>query len=221
VVGKLVQDACLQLKTRLTEAGLLVEGASALAFRQACQAYIARLGELRGFAKYQQPAGIDWDDAKYVGDAYATYAWAVYVAEVTVDLDTFEVAVDDFTTVQEVGRVVHPILAAGQIEGGVAQGVGFALYEKIVWREGRMANGRMTNYIVPTAADAPRIHVTFVEKDSPFGPGRGAKGIGELPMDGTAPAVANSLEQALGVQVDEIPVTPEMLMELMQKGAAH
>ena len=71
-----------------------------------------------------------WDDEKYQGDAYGTYAWAVYVAEVTVDTTTYETHVDDFVAVQEVGRVINPVLAAGQIEGGVAQAIGFALYEE-------------------------------------------------------------------------------------------
>jgi CO/xanthine dehydrogenase Mo-binding subunit len=79
-----------------------------------------------------------------------------------------------------------------------------------------MANGRMTNSLLPTAADAPRIEVDFVEGGPTFGPGGGAKGIGELPMDGSAPAVANALEHALGVAVDEIPCLPETLMRLVR-----
>ena len=79
-------------------------------------------GSLRGTAQYQPPEGLRWDDEKYEGDAYGAYAWAVYVAEVAVDLVTFEIRVEDFVAVQEVGRVINPVLAAGQIEGGVAQG---------------------------------------------------------------------------------------------------
>jgi len=73
--------------------------------------------------------------------------------------------------VQEVGKVLHPILAAGQIEGGVAQGIGYALYEKCVWNNGHLANNQMTNYIMPTSADVPPIHVAFEEVPSPHGPG--------------------------------------------------
>ena len=108
--------------------------------------------------------GLLWDDATYKGDAYGTYAWAVYVAEVAVDTVTFEARVTDFVAVQEVGKVIHPVLAAGQIEGGVAQAIGMALYENVVWSEGRMANGQMTNYIMPTAADIPPIRVFFEEQ---------------------------------------------------------
>ena len=91
-----------------------------------------------------------------------------------------------------VGKVIHPVLAAGQIEGGVAQGIGYALYEHVVWRDGRMANAQMTNYIMPTSMDLPPIRVFFEERPVRARPG-GAKGIGELPMDGAAPAIVNAI----------------------------
>ena len=130
------------------------------------------------------------------------------------DLVTWEVRIDDFIAVQEVGRVINPTLAAGQIEGGVAQGIGWALCEDVVWREGRMANAQMTNYIMPTSLDLPPIHVYFEERPYAHGPG-GAKGIGELPMDGPAPAIANAVAHATGADVRTIPITPERLMKLM------
>lgn len=214
VVGKLVEAAVLGLQQKLLSCGLLKEGYSSAEFSSACAAYVHQHGPLQHSAQYQAPPGIHWDDQKYQGDAYGTYAWAVYVAEVTVDSLTCEVQVDDFVAVQEIGRVIHPVLAAGQIEGGVAQGVGFALSENVIWEKGRMVNGQMTNYLMPTAADVPNIHVHFEESPYAYGPG-GAKGIGELPLDGTAPAVANAIENALGVPVDAIPCTPEMLMETL------
>jgi CO/xanthine dehydrogenase Mo-binding subunit len=110
------------------------------------------------------------------------------------------------------------VLAVGQIEGGVAQGIGWALSEQVVWRDGRMANSQMTNYMMPTAADLPPIRVFFEEVPYARGPG-GAKGIGELPMDGPAPALANALSQALACDVSRLPMTPEALMELAEAGA--
>ncbi|HYL37072.1 MAG TPA: molybdopterin cofactor-binding domain-containing protein, partial [Bryobacteraceae bacterium] len=148
----------------------------------------------------------------YRGDAYGAFAWAVYVAEIAVDTTTFEISVNDFVALQEVGRVIHPVLAAGQIEGGVAQGIGYAVFENVVWKDGRIANGQMTNYIMPTSVDVPRIRVFFEERPYEYGP-LGAKGIGELPIDGPAPAVLNAIENAIGVSVNEIPLLPEMLME--------
>jgi CO/xanthine dehydrogenase Mo-binding subunit len=139
----------------------------------------------------------------------------VYVAEVSVDMITFEVRVEDFVAVQEVGRVINPVLATGQIEGGVAQSIGWAVSEEVTWREGRMANAQMTNYIMPTSMDLPPIRVFFEEVPYPHGPA-GAKGIGELPMDGGAPAIANAVSHAVGVNVARVPITPERLMALLE-----
>jgi CO/xanthine dehydrogenase Mo-binding subunit len=154
--------------------------------------------------QYRAPEGARWDDERYEGDAYGSYAWAVYVAEVSVDTRTYEVRVDDFVAVQEVGKVINPVLATGQIEGGIAQAIGWALSEQVVWKDGRMQNGQMTNYIMPTSMDLPPIRVFFEEVPYAHGPS-GAKGIGELPMDGPAPAILNAVEQALGVAVDPHP----------------
>lgn len=210
VVGKLVESAALQVRARLE-----ARSGAAADFPRRCRDYIEQLGPLRASSRYQAPAGARWDDERYQGDAYGTYAWAVYVAEVTVDSATCEVTVDDFVALQEVGRVINPVLATGQIEGGVAQGIGWALFEQVVWRDGRMANAQMTNYIIPTSMDLPPIRVFFEERPYAEGPG-GAKGIGELPMDGAAPAIANAVSHALGVNVATIPITPERLMGLAE-----
>ena len=216
IVGKLVESAALGLKQTLISSGLLCETYSTQEFQGACAEYIRKHGALRATTQYAPPPGIHWDDEKYQGDAYGAYAWAVYVAEVSVDTVTYEIRVDDFVAVQEVGKVIHPVLAAGQIEGGVAQAIGYALYENVVWHEGRMVNAQMTNYIMPTSADVPPIRVFFEENPYPFGPG-GAKGLGELPMDGPAPAIVNAIEQATGASITRIPVTPEVLMEALEK----
>jgi CO/xanthine dehydrogenase Mo-binding subunit len=212
VVGKLVESAVLGLKQTLIGSGLLAEGYGSAEFQAACRQYVESVGPLKAFSKYQPPANVVWDDEKYQGDAYGTYAWAVYVAEVSVDQLTYEAHVDDFVAVQEVGRVINPVLAAGQIEGGVAQAIGFTLFENVVWKDGRMANGQMTNYIMPTAADIPPIRVYFEEHPYAYGPG-GAKGIGELPMDGAAPAILSAIENATGVSFNHVPLMPEAMME--------
>jgi CO/xanthine dehydrogenase Mo-binding subunit len=214
VVGKLVESAVLALKQTLVGSGLLKEGYSDSEFQEACRKYIESFGPLKAFSKYQPPPNVHWDDEKYQGDAYGTYAWAVYVAEVSVDMLTYEAHVDDFVALQEVGRVINPVLAAGQIEGGVAQAIGFTLFENVVWQNGRMANGQMTNYIIPTAADIPPIRVYFEENPYAYGPG-GAKGIGELPMDGAAPAILSAIENATGVSFNHVPLMPEAMMETL------
>jgi CO/xanthine dehydrogenase Mo-binding subunit len=208
VVGSLVRSAALGIKQTLIASGLLCATYSPEEFRAACRRHLAEHGELRSFARYDAPPGVFWDDQKYRGEAYAAFAWAVYIAEVVVDLSTYSATVEDFVALQEVGRVLPPILAEGQIVGGVAQGIGYALYEKVIWQNGRMQNGQMTNYIMPTSADLPSIRVFFEEMGNVHG-AYGAKGIGELPMDGPAPAIVNAIEDALGVCFDSIPLLPE------------
>ena len=212
VVGNLVRSAALGVNQALIAAGTLSDKYSPEEFRAACKDHIAKHGELRSFARYDPPPGVFWDDEKYRGEAYASFAWAVYVAEVAVDLSTYTATVKDFVALQEVGKVLHPILAKGQIIGGVAQGIGFALYEKVVWQNGRMQNGQMTNYIMPTSADLPEIRVFFEELGNVYG-AYGAKGIGELPMDGPAPAIVNAIEDALGARFNSIPLLPEDIFE--------
>jgi CO/xanthine dehydrogenase Mo-binding subunit len=214
VVGELVRSAALGIKQTLISANLLGESYTAEEFRAACKHYVAKHGEFRAWSRYEAPSGIFWDDEKYRGEAYAAFAWAVYVAEVSIDLTTYSVTVDDFVALQEVGKVLHPLLARGQIVGGVAQAIGFTLYEKVVWQNGRMKNGQMTNYIMPTASDLPSIRVFFEELGNAYG-AYGAKGIGELPMDGPAPAIVNAVEDALGVAFDFIPLLPEDIMDAM------
>jgi CO/xanthine dehydrogenase Mo-binding subunit len=212
VVGKLVQSAALGIRQTLISSNLLSDTYTAGEFRVACGNYVAAHGEFRSWSRYEAPSDIFWDDQKYRGEAYAAFAWAVYIAEVTVDLTTYSVSVDDFVALQEVGKVLHPLLARGQIIGGVAQAIGFSLYEKVVWQNGRMQNSQMTNYIIPTSSDLPPIRVHFEELGNVYG-AYGAKGIGELPMDGPAPAIVNAVQDALGVYFNSIPLLPEDIMD--------
>lgn len=216
VVGRLVERACDELLAQLY--GQKKSGDAPLPER--IRDWHARHpgAALRGRGKYVKPDAIQWDEKNYRGDAYAGYAWAVHVAEVEVDLRTFATRVTDYVAAQEIGRVVNPTLARGQVQGGVAQGIGWALYEKVAIEEGAMKNAQMTNYIIPACADLPPIRVFFEEQPSPHGPG-GAKGVGELPIDGPAPAVINAVCRATRADVREIPMTPETLMDIL--GSRH
>jgi CO/xanthine dehydrogenase Mo-binding subunit len=218
VVGNLVRSAALGLKQTLIASAALPASYSADEFRSACRRHVSERGVLRSFAKYEAPPGVFWDDQRYRGEAYATFAWAVYVAEVAVDLSTYNAKVEDFVALQEVGKVLNPVLATGQITGGVAQGIGFALYEKVVWNNGAMQNGQMTNYIMPTSADLPPIRVFFEEMGNVHG-AYGAKGIGELPMDGPAPAIVNAMEDALGAPFNSVPLLAEDILEALSKAS--
>ncbi|MEO6324351.1 MAG: molybdopterin cofactor-binding domain-containing protein, partial [Thermoanaerobaculia bacterium] len=137
--------------------------------------------------------------------------WGCDIAEVEVDLDTLETKVIAFWAAQDVGKAIHPLMCKGQIEGGTLQAIGWALSEQIVWKDGAIMNGRMTNYIVPTSLDAPAFTSLIVEAPFSAGPGGGAKGLGELPMDGGAPAVAAAIEHATGIAMHDLPLLPEDL----------
>jgi CO/xanthine dehydrogenase Mo-binding subunit len=196
VVGELLQRCALDMKQKLG--------------RLTPREYLRRHGPLVVTKQYEAPTTAGFDEETYRGDAYGTYAWACDVAEVEFDPVTFEVRPIHFTAVQEIGRALNPTLAAGQIEGGTAQGIGYALLEEVVMRDGHMANAQLTNYIVPTTMDTPRIDVVIQENAYRHGP-FGAKGVGELPFDGAAPAIANAVRH-LGFDVRMLPLTPERVM---------
>ena len=219
VVGELIQKAAGQLLQRLRETAELAAPHDAQSFAAACARRCAAAGDTLVTAQYQPPTDMRWNEQAFLGRAYASYAWAAYIAEVEVDVLTLETRVLDFTAVQEIGDAVHPVIVQGQIEGGVAQGIGYALYEDVLWNErGVMANDRLTNYIIPTSADLGFMHVVLLEGGLGAGP-KGAKGVGELPMDGPAPAIVNAIQQALDIDICQIPVKPEMLLELtMSRG---
>jgi CO/xanthine dehydrogenase Mo-binding subunit len=212
VVGRLVERACDDLRRRLD-----VAGATGDALRQALRSWHeGHLGaELVGQAKYEPPPGVVWDDVHYRGDAYGTFGWGAYVAEVEVDLRTYETRVIDFVAVQDVGKVLHEVLARGQVQGGVAQAIGWALLEDCRWKDGAMVNAQLTNYLIPTSDDLPHIRVAFLETPYSYG-AQGAKGLGELPMDGPAPAIVNAVAAATGADPCVIPLTPERLMGMIE-----
>jgi CO/xanthine dehydrogenase Mo-binding subunit len=210
VVGRLIERAGLQLVALLREHAGLGSHFTRDEFFAACARYRAVQGKVDSLCRYEPPPGIFWDDQKYRGEAYPAFAWSVQVAQVAVDTVTYSAEVEEFWSVQEVGRVLNPVLAGGQIEGGIAQGIGYALYEKVLLQNGHMANNQMTNYIMPTAEDVPPIHVFFEEIPFQYG-AYGAKGIGELPHDGPAPAILNAIRDATGVGFHSIPLLPEDL----------
>jgi CO/xanthine dehydrogenase Mo-binding subunit len=173
-------------------------------------AYLRAHGPLVVTKQYEPPPGLVWDDETYRGSAYGSYGWACDVIEVERDPVTEEIRPIKVTTAQEIGKAIFPLGARGQIEGGTAQGLGYALTEEVVMRGGAMANAQLTNYIVPTTLDTPPMDVVLVEKPYAHGP-YGAKGVGEMPFDGVAPAVVNAI-RSLGIDVREVPATPERVM---------
>ncbi len=208
VVGALVRRACLQLKDELDRAGRGARDAAAL--RRAARLLCGREASRRFIVEYEPPPEVRWDDASYKGDAYGVYSYACCVADLEVDKATFEVRVLRLTTAQDIGKAINPLLAEGQIVGGTAQALGYALLENPVYKDGAMLNAQLTNYIIPTAPDTPPIDVELVERPYSRGP-FGAKGVGELPMDVPAPAIAAAVFHATGLWVASLPITPECL----------
>ncbi len=197
IVGRILQRCAREMKRKLG--------------RLSRREYLKRHGPLVITKEYERPSGMTWDDATYRGDAYEAFGWACDVVELDFNPDTYEARPIRVTAVQDIGKAIHPILAAGQIEGGTAQGLGYALLEEVVMRDGRMANASLTNYIIPTSMDTPEIDAVIVESPYRHGP-FGAKGVGEMPIDGVAPAVVNAIRH-LGLDLRDIPATPERISE--------
>ncbi len=203
VVGRILERGARDLKERL--GGLAPEE------------HFRRHGTTTVTTRHEPPPGLSWDEDHYRGDAYATFSWGCDVAEVALDPDTYEARAKRLLLVQEFGRPLNPVLAVGQIEGGTAQGIGWALTEEVVMREGAMANAQLTNYCIPTTLDTPPLETVIVENPFPYG-AFGAKGLGELPMDGPAPAIVNALRH-LGLDLRELPATPERVMDAAARRA--
>ena len=206
VVGGVVEKAAKALRDRLLAwARARDVGGDLMAI---AKDHGQKIGELAEVVQYEPPPGIAWDDATYTGAAYPVYGWAACLVDVAVDLDTYEVAIERCVQAIDVGKAINPSIVKGQIDGGTLQALGWAVLENVTYKDGKVANANMTNCIVPTFADAPDLETILVEVPYPFGPG-GAKGVGEIPMDGPAAAVANAVEDALGCAFDELPISPE------------
>lgn len=202
VVGGVLARACRDLRAR-------IGGGT---FRERARAFVATGKDSRVEARYEPPATLEWNEETYTGDAYPAYGWAADVAEVEVDLDTFEVRVTRFTSAVDCGTAIQPQMVVGQFEGGSLQAIGFAHLEVVTTRAGRFLQDRMATCIIPTALDAPDFRTELVPVPFSRGP-FGAKGVGEMPMDGGAPAVLSAIEDALGLHVTVVPATPERLCE--------
>ncbi|MBI2954592.1 MAG: xanthine dehydrogenase family protein molybdopterin-binding subunit [Chloroflexi bacterium] len=142
----------------------------------------------------------------------------VQVAEVEVDPETGQVTLHRLTAIEDVGKAINPICATGQIEGGVVQGIGYALSEEIVCQNGVILNPCGVPYLQPTARDVPQIDTVLVEDGQGSGP-HGAKGIGEAPIIPTAPAIANAIYDAIGVRIKSLPITAEKIVAAIRESA--
>ena len=146
------------------------------------------------------------------GTPYAVYGYGAQVAEIEVDLQLGKVKVIRITAAHDLGRVINPLLAAGQIEGGIAQGLGMALMEEYI--PGRTEN--LHDYLIPSAGDMPVVDTIFIEKPDPVGP-MGAKGLGEHVLIPTAPAILNAIRDASGAEIDQLPALPHRVLAAIKQ----
>ena len=146
------------------------------------------------------------------GTPYAVYGYGAQLAEVEVDLHLGTVKVVRITAAHDLGRVINPLLATGQIEGGIAQGLGMALMEEYI--PGRTEN--LHDYLIPSAGDMPPVDTIFIEKPDPIGP-MGAKGLGEHVLIPTAPAILNAIRDASGAEIDQLPALPHRVLAAIRK----
>jgi CO/xanthine dehydrogenase Mo-binding subunit len=190
IVGKLLEEAARQLKS-CWKPGEEVEVTQ----------------------NYHHPSEIRWDNDTFCGDAYPAYSWGVIAVEVEIDPVTFEITIKGVWSAFDLGKAIDGRIVRGQIDGGLLQGLGYGGIEVMDCKEGRIRQRTVTDYIIPTAVDAPPIASRWVDNHYDRGP-FGAKGAGELTLLGGAPALAAAVSDALGIPIRKLPVTPEYLMEV-------
>jgi CO/xanthine dehydrogenase Mo-binding subunit len=213
IVGSTVFEAAVKMRRVLAEfAGRETPDS----FESVAAAYLKARGPLRIEHQFQLPPTIQWDQKTFRGDSYPSYSWGCNVAEVEIDRLTLEIKVTRVFSTWDIGRLINPMLAKGQIEGGLVQALGYAVMEKMAIKDGLYDASRMQTYVVPTALDVPEMDVHFLE--FPYTHGQpGAKGVGEIPMDGLAPAIANAVYAATGVRMNDLPITPEKLFQRLHE----
>ncbi|NLB83331.1 MAG: xanthine dehydrogenase family protein [Synergistaceae bacterium] len=229
-VGKTIQEACLILteliikkaallpeyegKTLRLEKGVFVYGAEdTIPFFSLTR----QAGGSEGFfltQGYSPPEGFFWNEEEFRGDAYKAYGWIANVIEVEVNMDSLEISPKNAWVAAEIGRAISPVMASGQIEGGILQALGYAYLEEFLMKDGKPVTAHLNQYLIPTTLDTPKFHVHIFETPFPEGP-FGAKGLGELPMDSSAPALAAAVQQAAKVFPTAIPLTGEYLSSLL------
>ncbi len=213
VMGAAVQQACQDALGQLRQRAAEQLGAVAGEVEFRAGVFNARGSKKKGVPYLELARNSLRRGGPVVGRGAATGlpvapAFAAHVVDVEVDRETGKVSVLKYTAFQDVGRAVNPTQVEGQIQGGVAQGVGLALTESYIWSRGALKNASLLDYRVPTALDLPFIATELVEVPAPDGP-YGVRGVGEVPIVPAAPALANAIYRAVGVRMRALPMTPE------------
>jgi len=205
-----IKDGKIHVKEHLEEGTTLAAVAHEAIFRTGGV-------PITGKGSYTVPDSVVIPDVKTkYGNVSIAYTFGTQIAEVEVDPKTGKVDILNIWAAVDSGRVINPLTAEGQNEGGIVHGLGYALSEDYLWEEGRMLNANLSDYKVPISLDIPKIYSIFIETDNPGSP-YGAKGIGEPPLNPTAPAIANAIYNAVGIRIKELPITPEKILTALQK----
>ena len=212
IVGKLLLDNCERILDVLSLKDLEF---SLQDFKEAAQQYFKTHDTLIVQEEYKHPDFISFDEKTYKGYGYPVYSWSANVAEVEIDLTSYQVEVKKFYTANDVGKAINKQQSEGQIQGGIIQGIGYAVYEALCIKDGEVQNRGFRDYIIPTIQDIPEMYVDIVE-DTYFNGPYGAKALGELPFVGAAPAVASAVSFAIGKTATKIPLTPEVIATLIE-----
>ncbi|MEA2027610.1 MAG: xanthine dehydrogenase family protein molybdopterin-binding subunit [Campylobacterota bacterium] len=198
IVGRLLQEASQKLIKSIGAYDSIEE------YQSRVKAY---QGKRKFGARYQKPKDIIWDEDKFEGDGYEGYSYGCYIAEVEIDPVDYSVHVVSFKAYNDIGRVINPQMATGQVEGGVVQGIGYSLYEKLAYEKGKILNANLANYTLPLASDIGSLKAKFIQSN------HAPSGLGELPMDGVGAAIANAISDALDVDFNHLPIQSQSIME--------
>jgi carbon-monoxide dehydrogenase large subunit len=184
-----------------------------VSFREVARAVYSEMGRL------PQEARGELASTKTYDPVFGTTTCAAHIATLEIDPATYEVKLGRYVVAEDCGRVINPQIVDGQVHGGVAQGIGAALYEEVIYDEdGQLHTGSLVDYVVPTASEIPSMEVVHLDTASPTTLG-GFRGMGEGGTIGAPAAVANALADALkplGIEINELPVTPERLFRLIE-----
>ncbi len=187
-----------------------IESGTEISFHELCD-FMGKSNVPMEFTGWWHTPKLEYNAETGIGEAYFSYSFATHIAKVRVDTLTGQVFVDKIIAAHDVGKAINPAGIEGQVEGGSAQGIGWATTEDFKMDRGVVTTPNLSTYLLPTALDVAEVETIIVEKPEPEGPW-GAKGIGEPSIIPTAGAIANAVSSALGIQMNEIPLTPERVL---------
>ena len=177
-------------------------------------AYFQKGTPIAGHGQFVDRLSFPKDPLDY-GDMFPTFSYGAHAVRLRVDRETGRVHITKIVAAHDLGKAINPMMAEGQILGALAQGIGFSIYEKLIFRQGAVWSDNFRDYVIPTAKDLPEMETILVEEEDPLGP-FGAKGVGEPGLVATAPAIANAIYDAIGVRIVDLPMDPTKILKAIR-----